>query len=106
MFARILRMKPKPDAGKGFAQAANDEIVPIMKKFAGFAGQITMLSSDGKEAVGISLWDCKENAETYNQERSDAVLKALEKHTEGKPELRTYEVMNTTFETLSGRKAA
>ncbi len=106
MFARVLRMKLKPDGAKGFARTVDDEIVPAVKKSAGFVGQVTMVSSDGKEAIGISLWDRKESAETYDRERSAHVLKALEKHTEAKPELRTYEVTNTTFEKLLGRKAA
>lgn len=106
MFARILRMKLKPGGAKDFARFADDEIVPAMMKFAGLVGQITMVSSNGKEAIGVSLWDREEHAETYNQERSAVVLKALEKHTEGKPELRTYDVTNTTFGKLSGRRAA
>ena len=106
MFVRILRMKLKPDGAKGIARTVDSEVVPVMKKFAGFTGQFMMVSNDGKDAVGISLWDCKENAETYRKEGSGGVLKALGKHVEGKPELRTYEVTNITFEKLLGRKAA
>ncbi|HKT11546.1 MAG TPA: hypothetical protein VJW77_06930 [Terriglobia bacterium] len=106
MFVRILRMKLKPDGAEGIERTVDDEVVPVVKKFAGFAGQVTMVSSDRKEAIGISLWDRKESAETYKKEQSAAVLKALGKHVEGKPELQTYEVTNTTFEKLLGRKAA
>ncbi len=106
MFVRILRMQLKPDGAKAFARTIDDEVVPVLNKVAGFAGQVTMVSNDGKEAVGISLWDRKESAETYRKERFAAVLKALEKHVEEKPDLRTYEVTNITFEKLLGRKAA
>lgn len=106
MFSRLLRMSLKPGGAKGIAQTVDGEVVPVMRRFAGFTGQFMMVSSDSKEAVGVSLWGCKENAETYRKEGSAAVLKALKKHVEGKPELRTYEVVNTTFEKLSGRKAA
>lgn len=106
MFSRLLRMKLKPDGAKGIGRTVEGEVVPRMKKFAGFSGQILLVASDGKEAIGISMWDCKENAETYKKEGSAAVLKALEKHIEGKPELRTYEVMSETFGKLTGRKAA
>lgn len=106
MFVRILRMKLKTDGAKDFARTIDSEVVPVMKKTAGFAGQVTMVSNDGKEAVGISLWDRKESAEAYKKERSAAVLKALEKHVDEKPDLRTYEVTNITFEKLLGRKAA
>ena len=106
MFVRILRMKLKPDGAKGFARTIDNDVIPLMKKSAGFAGQVTMVSNDGKEAVGISLWDRKESAETYKNERSAGVLKALEKHVEEKPDLRTYEVTNIAFEKLLGQKAA
>ena len=106
MFSRLLRMKLKPDGAKGIARSVDAEIVPIMKKFAGFTGQIMMVSSDGKEAIGVSLWDRKESAEAYKKEGAADVLKALEKHVEGRPELHTYEVVNTTFGKLSSRKAA
>ena len=106
MFVRILRMQLKPDGAKGFARTIDEEVVPVVKNSAGFAGQVTMVSNDGKEAVGISLWDRKESAEAYKKDRYAAVLKALEKHIEGKPDLRTYEVTNITFDQLLGRKAA
>lgn len=106
MFARIVRMKLRPDGGKGFARAIDDEIIPSLRKFTGFTGEIAMVSSDGKEAIGISLWDRKESAETYNQKGYGGILKALEKFVEGKAELRTYEVTNSTVEKLPVRKAA
>ncbi len=106
MFARIVRMKLKPEGGKGFARAIDDEIIPTLTKYTGFAGEIAMVSSDGKEAIGISLWDRKESAETYNQKGYAGVLKALEKYVEGKSELHTYQVTNSTVEKLLVRKAA
>ena len=106
MFARILRMKLKPEGGKGIGRALDDEIIPTLKRFAGFAGEFTLVSSDGKEALGITLWDRRENAEAYNQEGSASVLKTLAKYTEGKSELRTYDVTHSTVEKLPVRKAA
>ncbi len=106
MFVRIVRMKLKPDGAKDIARTVDDEVFPVVNRFAGFAGQFTMVSSDRKEAIGISLWDRKENAEKYEKEGSAGVLKALGKHMEGIPEIRTYEVTNMTFEKLVGRKAA
>ena len=106
MLVRILRMKLKPDGAKGIGRTVDDEVVPVAKKFAGFTGQFMLVSSDGKEAVGISLWDCKENAETYRKEGAAGILKSLGKHIEGRTELRTYEVTSITFEKRLGRKAA
>jgi heme-degrading monooxygenase HmoA len=106
MFARHVRMQLKADGRQGFVKATDNETIPALKKFAGFTGEIMLVSNDGKEAIGISLWDNKEHAEAYNRQGYANVLKTLEKFVEGKPELRTYEVTNSTIEKLSARKAA
>lgn len=106
MFARIVRMNLKAGLGHGYARAIDKETIPTLRKFTGFAGEIAMVSSDGKEAIGISLWDRKENAESYNRKGFAGVIKALEKYVEGEPELQTYEVTNSTFEVLPIRKVA
>ena len=106
MFVRVLRMKLKPDGGKGIARAVDREVVPILKKFAGFAGEFTLVSSDGKEALGVTLWDRQENAEAYNQEGAASVLKVLANYTEGKSGFQIYDVRHSTVETLPVRKAA
>lgn len=106
MFVRVLRMSLKPDGGKGIARAVGQEIVPILKKFPGFAGEFTLVSSDGKEALGVTLWERRENVETYDREGSANVLKVLATYTEGKPGFQTYDVTHSTLETLPVRKAA
>jgi heme-degrading monooxygenase HmoA len=106
MFARHVRMHLKVDGREGFVRATDEESIPALKKFAGFIGELMLVSNDGKEAIGISLWESKEHAETYNRQGYSNVLKGVEKFTEGKPELRTYEITNSTIEKLSVRKAA
>ena len=106
MFVRVLRMKLKPGGDKGIAQAAGQEIVPILKKFAGFSGEFTLVSSDGKEALGVTLWERRENAETYNREGTSSVLKVLANYIEDKPGVQIYDVIHSTVDTLPVRKAA
>jgi hypothetical protein len=99
-------MKLKPGGGKGLARAAEQEILPILKKFAGFAGEFTLISGDGKEALGVSLWQRREDAETYNREATASVLKVVENYTEGKSVPQIYDVAHSTVETLPVPKAA
>lgn len=106
MFARHVRMHLKADGRPGFVRAIDNEVIPALKKFTGFTGEVMLISNDGKEAIGISLWDNKEHAETYHQKGYPEILRSLEKFTEGKPELRTYEVSNSTVEKIPVRKAA
>jgi hypothetical protein len=106
MFVRILRMKLKRESGKGIARAVDQDIVPILKKSVGFAGEFTLVSSDGKEALGVTLWESREDVETYNREGAASVLKVLANYTEGKSESQTYDLTHSTLETLPVRKAA
>ena len=106
MFVRVLRMKLKRESGKGIARAVDQEIVPILKKFVGFAGEFTLVSNDGKEALGVTLWDSRENIETYNREGAARVSKVLANYTQGKSESRTYDVTHSTVATVPARKAA
>lgn len=106
MFTRTVRMNLKPGSKSGFTKAIDNEVFPKLKKFAGFSGQISMVSPDGKEAVGISIWDRREDAEAYNRKGYPDILKVLERFTEGKIEVHTYDLTNWTIEKLTARKAA
>lgn len=106
MFARHVRMHLKADGRPGLVRAIESETIPALKEFPGFTGEVVLVSNDGKEAIGISVWDSKEHADVYDRQGYGQVLKSLEKFTEGKPELRTYEVTNSTFEKILVRKAA
>lgn len=106
MFVRHVRMRLKGDGRPGFVRAIDSETIPALKKFTGFSGEIMLVSTDGRESVGISMWDTRDHAEAYNRQGYADILKALEKFTEGKPELRTYEITNSTIERIPVRKAA
>ena len=51
MFVRVLRMKLKPNTDKAITRAVDKQILPILKKFIGFAGEFTLVSRDKKEAL-------------------------------------------------------
>ena len=67
---------------------------------------MTFVVPGGAEAVGISLWDQKDNADAYSRDAYPGVLKALGKVVEGTPQVRIYEVCNSTFHKIATRAAA
>jgi hypothetical protein len=99
-------MNLKPNSKAGFTQACEKQIIPLLRKEKGFRDEITFVSQDGAKAVGISLWDQKENAEVYNRETYAQVLKALEQVVEGTPQIVTYEVSNSTSYKIAAQQAA
>ena len=103
MFARNVSLRLKPNSVAEFTGLIEREVIPLLRKQQGFKDEITFVPSDGKEAVGISLWEQKENAEVYGRGAYPEVLKALAKVVEGTPQVHTSEVSNSTFHKIAAR---
>ena len=97
MYARHVSLNLKPNQREEFNQTFEKDILPLLQKQNGFTDEITFVSPDGKDAFAISLWDRKENADVYSRETYPQVLKSLAKVVEGTPEVRGYEVANSTL---------
>lgn len=98
MFARNVRIHLKANSVAEFTRTLDQEIIPLLRKQKGFQDEIAFVAPNGTEAVGISFWDQKENAEAYNRELYPQVLKTLTKYVEGTPQIQSYEVTNSTFQ--------
>ena len=103
MFARTVRMQLKPNSVAEFTLTVEKEVIPLLRKQQGFKDEITFLPSDGKEAIGISLWEQKENAEAYSRGAYPEVLRAMAKVVEGTPQVQTSEVSNSTWHKIAAR---
>ena len=103
MFARTVRMQLKPNSVGEFTLVVEKEVIPVLRKQQGFRDEITFLPSDGKEAVAISLWEQKENAEAYGRGAYPELLKAMAKVIEGTPQVQTSEVSNSTWHKIAAR---
>ena len=103
MFARTVRMQLKPNSATQFTQVIEREVIPLLRKQQGFKDEITFVPSEGREAVGISLWEQKENAEAYHRGAYPEVLKAMAKVVEGTPQVQASEVSNSTWHKIAAR---
>jgi hypothetical protein len=106
MVARSISVHLKPNSVAEFTRLIEQETLPLLRKQKGFQDEMTFVVPGGAEAVGISLWDQKENADAYSRDAYPGVLKALAKVVEGTPQVRIYEVCNSTFHKLAARVAA
>jgi len=106
MFARNVSMRLKPNSVAEFTKTLENEVIPLLRKQKGFQDEITFVVPGGTEAVGVSLWDQKENAEAYDRGTYPQVLNALSKVIEGTPNVQAYEVSNSTFHKIAARVAA
>jgi hypothetical protein len=106
MFARRVHMHLKPNSVAEFTQKLEKEILPLLRKQKGFQDEITFVGQGGTEAFAISLWDKAENAETYSRGTYPEVTKILATVVEGAPEVKTYDVANSTFHKIAAAAAA
>lgn len=105
MFARLVSMRLRPNHVGEFTRTMEKEVLPLLEKQQGFQDEITLVVPDGTQAIGISLWDNKEDAESYNLGTYPEVLKALAKVIKGAPKIKTFEVANSTFHKIAARAA-
>jgi heme-degrading monooxygenase HmoA len=103
MFARNVTLHLKANKGPEFTRTLENDILPMLRKQAGFKDEITFLAANGNEAVAISLWEKKENAEAYSRDTYPTVLQTLERVVEGTPEVDSYEVSNSTFHKIASQ---
>ncbi|MGZ4809350.1 MAG: hypothetical protein ACXVIJ_02020 [Thermoanaerobaculia bacterium] len=100
MFARNVTFSVKPTMDHEMAVKFEKEVLPLLRKSNGFRDQIT-LSRDKNEIVGISLWDNKEQLDSYVKNTDPQVVKILSPLYNGTPDVRTYEVTNSTNHKVS-----
>ena len=106
MFARTVSFHLKPGRAAEFARLLDQNIIPVLRKQKGFQDEIVFVAPGEADAIGISVWDLKEDAETYARSAYPGVLKALEPVVEGTPQVQTYEVANSTFHKIAARATA
>src|SRR5881409_2180460 len=97
MYARNVSMHPKPNTAVRVSQTLEKDVLPLLRKQNGFKDEISFVAPDRSEAVAISLWDRKENADKYGRDIYPQVLTSLAKVVEGTPTVDAYEVSNSTF---------
>jgi heme-degrading monooxygenase HmoA len=103
MFARNVTLHLKADKANEFTRTLESDVLPLLRRQAGFKDEITFVASDRDEAIAISLWDKKESADAYSRETYPAILQKLERVVEGTPQVMSYEVANSTFHKIGSQ---
>jgi len=88
-FARNVRFEVKNGKEQEFAALFEKEVLPILRKQSGFQQGVTLVSP--KSAIGISLWEDRKSAETYQNATDAQVLAKLTTVIDGTPRVETYE---------------
>ena len=103
MFTRNLTMKLKPNTAPEFNRLIENEILPLLRKQPGFRDCITFVAPERSEAVAVSFWETKENAEKYTTTGYPEILKIVTNVLDGTPNVETFEVSNSTLHKLAAK---
>ncbi|MGZ3506224.1 MAG: hypothetical protein ACXWNJ_17605 [Vulcanimicrobiaceae bacterium] len=98
-------MHLKPNQVAKLTETVEERVLPLLRKQEGFKDEVFFVNSDGTEAIGISLWDRKDNAETYSHKAYPQVLQALTDVLAAAPQVKTYEVISSTFHKIAAQLA-
>ena len=92
-FAREVHFQIKSGKETEFNNLFEKEVLPILRKQNGFQEEVTLFNPKG--AVGISLWDNRQHAETYGTAAYPQVLAKLTTVIVGTPTVDIYETAAT-----------
>ena len=96
MFARNVSVRLKPNALAEFTKIFENEVLPTLKKQPGFDDEFAFTGDSGNHVIAISVWDTKEQAESYEKAAYPALLKSLENVLDGPPKVRPQNVLHWT----------
>src|ERR1022692_5208805 len=100
MFARNVSFRLKSNTHSDYTRTLENDILPLLRKQKGFKDEITLSNPNSTDAISISLWDSKANADAYNTNTYPQVLKTLARMIEGTPKVQTFEAVTSTLQTL------
>jgi len=103
MYIRNVTLKLKENSAPEFTSLNEKEIIPLLRKHQGFRDEIIFIAPERSEALAISFWETKENAEAYNRTGYPEVLKRMSNVVDGTPKVENFELANSTFHKLAAK---
>jgi hypothetical protein len=101
MFTRNVSFRLKSNMLSDYTRTFQNEILPLLRKQKGFKDEITLSNPGSQDAIAISLWDSKANADAYNTNHYPEVLRAFAKVIDGTPKVQTFEAVTSTFHNVA-----
>jgi hypothetical protein len=101
MFARNVSFRLKSNMLSDYTRTFENEILPLLRKQKGFKDEITLSNPGSLDAIAISLWDSKANAEAYNTNTYPEVVSTLARTIDGTPKVQTFEAVSSTFHNVA-----
>jgi len=98
MFARNVSLHLKANMLSDYTRTFDKDVLPLLRKQNGFKDEITLAGPGGVDLTTISVWENKNDADTYNTNTYPTVLKTMARFIEGTPQVHTFDVVSSTFQ--------
>jgi hypothetical protein len=98
MFARNISIHLKSNSLSDYTRTFEKDVLPLLRKQNGFKDEITFAGPGGVDVTAISIWENKNDADTYNTNTYPQVLKMLARFIEGTPQVHTSDVVTSTLQ--------
>ena len=103
MYARTVSMIVKAGAVEAFTMVIESEIVPLLRRLEGFQDALTLIVPGGREAIGISVWSRRMDADRYGRGTDKEVMKRLASLLDDLGTAKTFQLSNSTFHKIGTR---
>ena len=101
MFARSVSFRLKPNMLTDYNSAFENQILPLLRKQKGFKEEIALSNPNDPDAIAISLWENKVDAEAYNTNVYPEVLKSVARMVDGTPKVHAFETVTSTLHKIA-----
>jgi hypothetical protein len=93
MYARHVTVRGSADKIDDGVRSVREEVLPVLQECNGFRGQLLLVDRDKGEAIGISLWDTKEDMDASEEKVHQTRQSTADKvGASGGPEVHLYEL--------------
>jgi len=107
MFTRVVEITTKAGKAREFSRTLNEKVLGLLRTQPGFVDEILLLSADNPDRLlALSFWRSREDAEKYNREGYPKIQEIIRNVLEGEPQVRTFDVEQSTFHKIAAGKAA
>ena len=97
MFVRQVSAHFKPGKFDLLNRRLENDVIPILKKQKGFRDELSFFDKDANEAVAMSFWDTRQDAEKYSRDVYPGISQKMADTLEDTPLIRSFEVNNSTW---------
>lgn len=107
MFTRVVEITSKPGKAREVSRTLNDKVLAILRNQPGFEDEILLISAQNPDQLlALSFWKTKEDADRYNREQFSQVTSLIQNFIQGSPNVRPFNVDQSTIPKIVAGKAA